>query len=532
MIKPLIKKQFLQLFAWLFVDRKTGKSRKGGKLIGFSLLYAMLFVYLGVMFYKLAEFICQPFASSGLGWFYFIFMGLIGVVAGVFGSVFNTYASLYNPKDNDLLLSMPISSSAILFSRLLGVYVLGLVYELVVMVPVVIVWCINVKLDVLGIVFSILIPFVLSLLVLALSCVLGLVVAIISSHIKRKNIAITAVSLSFFALYYYGYSKIVKLLQELIANPTLADNNIKNILYPFYKMGLAANGDVKSMLIFTVIVVAVLFAVLSIMSRTFLKIVIINKGNAKKAYKGNREKSGNLKKALLKKEMRRFLSSPIYMLNCGMGSIMMLVAAVFIIIKRDMVNDILNMFSAGSKETAWLVVASAIAMIGTTNDITAPSVSLEGKHLWILKMLPVSARQVLFAKLKFHLCVSLLPMLILAVTAVIVAKMSVAFSLLTVALSVMFVFFTAVFGLVLNIKMPNFEWKNETVPIKQSASVTIALFGGWGIVLALALSYYYLLKDIVTPVVFLIIALLIVSIVSVALFLWIYKKGAEIFSKF
>ena len=39
---------------------------------------------------------------------------------GAFGSVFNTYSSLYLAKDNDLLLSLPIPLRVIISSRLLS----------------------------------------------------------------------------------------------------------------------------------------------------------------------------------------------------------------------------------------------------------------------------------------------------------------------------------------------------------------------------------------------------------------------------
>ena len=67
-------------------------------------------------------------------------MGLLALFMGVFGSVFNTYASLYQAKDNDLLLSMPIPSGKILLVRLSGVYAMGLMYEVSVMIPTLVVW--------------------------------------------------------------------------------------------------------------------------------------------------------------------------------------------------------------------------------------------------------------------------------------------------------------------------------------------------------------------------------------------------------
>ena len=62
-------------------------------------------------------------------------MGLLAVLLGAFGSVFNTYSGLYLSKDNDLLLSMPIPVRSIMVSRLLGVYLMGLMYSGVVMLP-------------------------------------------------------------------------------------------------------------------------------------------------------------------------------------------------------------------------------------------------------------------------------------------------------------------------------------------------------------------------------------------------------------
>ncbi len=50
----------------------------------------------------------------GYGWLYYALMGLLALAFGVFGSVFSTYAGLYQAKDNELLLSMPIPPRRIL----------------------------------------------------------------------------------------------------------------------------------------------------------------------------------------------------------------------------------------------------------------------------------------------------------------------------------------------------------------------------------------------------------------------------------
>ena len=120
MLKALLKKQFMELGAFYFQDRKTGKLRSGKSAVGFAVLYAVLFIILAAAFFSIAASLCGPLAEMGLAWLYFAIMGILSILLGTFGSVFNTYASLYKAKDNDLLLSMPIPSAYVLLARLLG----------------------------------------------------------------------------------------------------------------------------------------------------------------------------------------------------------------------------------------------------------------------------------------------------------------------------------------------------------------------------------------------------------------------------
>ena len=141
MLKTLLKKQMAEIFRNYFYDPKKNKMRSRGATIAYIALYALLMVgLLGGMFALLAVGICAPMAAAGVGWLYYLVMGLIAVLLGAFGSVFSTYSSLYLSKDNDLLLSMPIPVRYVMASRLLGVYLLGLMYSGVATVPAVIVY--------------------------------------------------------------------------------------------------------------------------------------------------------------------------------------------------------------------------------------------------------------------------------------------------------------------------------------------------------------------------------------------------------
>lgn len=136
MVKILLKKQLTEIFRSYFYDAKKNKARSKAAITGYIVLFVILMVgILGGMFTFLSVALCKPLSAAGLGWLYFAIMGMLAILLGAFGSVFNTYSGLYLAKDNDLLLSMPIPVGTIMVSRLLGVYLMGLMYSGVVIIP-------------------------------------------------------------------------------------------------------------------------------------------------------------------------------------------------------------------------------------------------------------------------------------------------------------------------------------------------------------------------------------------------------------
>ena len=141
MLKVLLKKQLSEIFRSYFYDQKKNKARSKGTVIAYMVLFVLLMAgVLGGMFTGLSIILCGTMVAAGMDWLYFTMMGLLAVLLGAFGSVFNTYAGLYLAKDNDLLLSMPIPVCTIIAARLLGVYLMGLMYAGVVLLPAIIVY--------------------------------------------------------------------------------------------------------------------------------------------------------------------------------------------------------------------------------------------------------------------------------------------------------------------------------------------------------------------------------------------------------
>lgn len=529
MTKTLLKKQMQELFSWLYINRKTGKKRNNKGIAIYALLYLYLFGMLGYMFYTMERTLCKPLSELGLGWLYFALVSLFAIVFGILGSVFHTFSSLYRAKDNDLLFSMPIPVSKILLMRLSGVYIMGLLYEWIVMIPALIVWVTFAEVSWLGIICSILISFVLAIFILSLSCIVGWMVAQISGKVRNKNFITVVLSLTFMGIYWWGSVRAYEMLTKIVVNAKSVANNMKIFLYPFYQMGLAAEGKLDSMLIFTTMIVVFFLLVYFVLSKGLMKLATINKGMVKAKYKERYVKAGSADCALLKKEWRRFIGSSNYMLNCGLGIIVMLIASGVLLVKRQMLSELVPELYKGAQQILPLLMTGALCMITSMNDITAPSVSLEGKNLWLVQVLPVSSWQVLKAKLKLHLILIFPPAAVLTGCVLFVFRPDAKYLFLIPFTVAAFIVTMALFGLFMNLKAPNLNWTNEIVPIKQSLSVTVALFGGWAIVLTLG-ALYLLVNQFVNPFVYLVFVCIILIFAAIQLFLWLKKKGSQIFA--
>lgn len=532
MLKALLKKQLLEIF-----NRELGKNKKGQsagkKTATTGLLYLLIFGLLGFSFFSISRIMCEGMVSAGYTWLYFAIMGLIAVAVGVVGSVFSTYSSLYLAKDNELLLSMPIKPRVILTVRLLAVLFTSMFFELVVMLPAVISYCISVETVTVGtIVLPLLTIPALAAVIMALSCLLGWLVALISTKLKGKNYITVVLSLGFMIAYYTLYDKAFELLSSIAEDPQQSAASVKRWLYPFYVLGKGAAGDAVSVFLCLAVCVALFALIYLVLNRSFIRIA--NNLNVKAISKSKVSFAhSTVSGALLRKELKHFTSSPTYMLNCGLGTVVLPIFSVVLLVKlRPVLADsgLLHMManSFGSGVIA-LVAAAAVCATVSFNDLTAPSVSLEGNGIWILQSLPVHPMKVLTAKLKLQLYLTA-PMAIIFIIAVIItAELGFFHSVLVFGIGIAYMFLSALGGLCLNLKMPKLDWTNEAVPVKQSAPVAVCLMGGLALVVALG-GIYYLLRDFIDPNVYLVFLFVLMTASDVLLFRWLKNKGTKIFA--
>ncbi len=483
-LRALIKKQLTELIHLLFVRNNKMKKSSNGSSVGIVLLLSFAFLMIAFSMGMLCYGLADSLYAISLGWLYHGLIAILSAFVGILSGSFFAKAQLFEAKDNELLLSMPIPPSLILISRIVGLYLQNLFTQWLIQLPAVIVPAILGVMTPSRALLSVFGLFLLPLLSTALSCLLGFLLAALFARFKHKNLLTMLFSLLFITGYFVIYSRMSSYLQLLVTEGEKVGRFVRKFLYPFYLYGISMMGDWAAFLLLLA-GTALLFGLICLaLSHGFFKVTTASHGvssaGSRVTLDGKSVKASTPEKALLRKELSRFFSCTAYMLNAGLGSVIVLVGAVFLCFK---IGDLQPLLADPALAPLHALLAPGIAIAAAfcvaPNTITAPSVSLEGKSFSLLRALPVPARSVLMAKIKLHLVITLPPALLFCLLASLLLRLPVLSALLTLLFTSAFVLFSAAFGLICDLWHPNFDWQSEVVVIKQSLSVLFAIFGGW-----------------------------------------------------
>lgn len=530
MLKLLLKKQLAEVFRGYFFDAKKNKARSKAGVIGMFLLFGLLMVgVLGGLFTFLSVKLCAPMLAAGQGWFYFSLMSGAAVLLGAFGSIFNTYAGLYLSKDNDLLLSLPIPVKDIVASRLLNVFLLGSLYAAVAILPALIVYWVTAGLTAARLICGIVLALVIFLIVLILSCLLGWCVAKISTKLKNKSFVTVLASLLFLGAYYFFYFRATAFFNEFLTNVSAYGEKVRGSAGWLYYFGRMGEGDYAAAGICLGAVLVLLVLTWVILNKTFLSIATTAPVSAKKVYKEKTVRGKSVFGAVLSREFARFTSLPSYMLNCGLGVLVIPALGVLLLIKADVVMPLLEAMFSDEPMMLCVILGAALMTAGSMNNMAEPSVSLEGKSIWIPQSLPVEAKTVLRAKAFMQVILTGVPMLFTLIVLLVLMPLGAAEKALLAAIILLYVVFSALFGTAVGVSRVNLTWTNELTPIKQSIGVVIALFSGWVLAALFAGLYFWIASGLGRT--YLAIWTAVLLLLDILLLRWLDTKGAKRFQR-
>lgn len=491
MLAKLIK---LRLRATLagFGTAVRGKG-KGAKIAFIALMiyaFGAVVFSMGMMFFSLA----QPLQALGYDWLYFALAAAMCMMLCLVGSIFTCKSQIYSAKDNELLLAMPIKPRDILAARIVSVTTLNWFYCALVLIPALIARFIALGFDIITLARFIPMFIMLPLMPEAVGCLLGWVLSIAERHVQNKNLFTTIGSLIFMVAYFMLVNKINDFLPYLTENGEAVASTMALIL-PIYSFGMGVTGDAANFCLFAALSLAAIGVTVLLLARSFAKIALTPSAVRRRESKAFSFTQQSVDSALIYKELRRFVSCPGYMLNAGLGLIMLLFVSVALAANRGQLTFATLLMGGAGALPIGAVLAALLTMVSTMTFISASSISLEGKNIWLLRSLPIEPGKILLAKARLHWLLCLPFCLISSLICGIAYDVTAAEWPVLIILPVLENVLCALMGVTINLIFPKFDWITETQVVKQGMSTMVAMLVGMASVITPVVIYMALLSS-------------------------------------
>lgn len=398
---------------------------------------------------------------------------------------------LYGRNDYDMIISLPVNLSKIVFAKLSVFFTQSLLISSLFFLPSGITYGLLVKSSILYYIKLVIVTVVTPLLPFVLSVLLGVLFGYIATSIKsvvskRLKIfwnvasglilALIVVAYAYFSLNFTKYVT-VDLIDSIATD--LTDGNViaklvNDILYKGNNLAF----------LFYVVLCCLAFVISMIIISYFFP--VINQRMMLKASKSNYKMttitSRSQLKAILDLEIKRYFSTSIYVFNTlgfAIFSIILTCAILFVspesILKlleiKDVSTEIINEYLLNL-----LPVFTVVTLL--LNNTTNASISIEGTTFWHTSFLPFNTATVYKAKLLVNL-ILFVPIGIISAIA-----FSIKFNLNLVGYITLFItpisgiLFCALLGLWLNLQFANFEYQNPVEVIKAGTPVLGSILGG------------------------------------------------------
>ena len=416
--------------------------------------------------------------------------------------IYKSSSILFNCKDDNMLLSLPISKYLVLFIRILKFYLFEVLYNTLFMLPAMVVYARYIKVGISYWMTSIIALLILPIIPIIVSCIIGGIISLISSYFKKRSFAQTVITMGFLLVVLYGSINLENIIKRIAENAEGINEIITKLYFPIGNyIRLVTNFHFMDLFIFILTNIFVFTISIILFGKVYYKINSLTK-NYKRENKNNKYnyKRSNKVIALIKKEFNRFFSSPVFITNAGFGLILFLIGCIGINLKLDSVIEIMAMQGVTItieeiQNLISIILFGFICFTALMSSITSSMISLEGKTFNILKSLPVKTFEILISKIVTAVVI-MIPVLFIG-DILIFIKFSFSFLEMVMLIidSIILPVTAETIGLIVNLKYPKMDAENDTEVVKQSASSMVSVLIG---MIMIGITVYGLYKGLET----------------------------------
>lgn len=512
----LVKNNLIETFASIGRNT-TSKKRK----IAYIILYVFLFCYLGGFAGYFAYSIGSAVSSVGMSKLLILLAFVLSNAMLLFITFFSSFGLLFKSKDYELVSALPIKKTTIALSKFFSLLVLCYSYSIVFFLAFIIMYFVFAGFSIITLLISIIGFILLPLFPIFIGATLSLLVNLITTKMKYKNIINIVLLLGLFIGIMFLNQSMNDIIVSVINNSSGTYEILGSIFFPALFITNAAASFNWLHLLWYVLISIVPISILGIIICS--KYFKLNNYFSKSArYKETKyaASSHSTGMALLNKELTRIFSSPMYFLNSCLGPILLLIVSITTCFGST------NLIGIEGLGTGLSLVLLAVPCLSLFMNTTSVSFSLEGKSFWLLKNLPVSLTQIILMKILAMCVIFVVPGLIGCVILGIALKLSLLEQLIMYILLFLTILLSAVIGIFVGLKHCNLNWTNETMVVKQSYSTLISMLIGLIFGIIPGIIYTSSLLTIMNATWFGLIMIVFYSL-AIVIFSFIIKKNAK-----
>ena len=413
---------------------------------------------------------------------FIIFVSIFTFIEGIYKSG----SLLFNCKDDDLLFSLPIKKSTVLFIRIFKFYIFELLYTSLFFLPAIIVYALYMIPSWTYYLSSFIALLLIPIIPVALSCIIGFFITFLSSKFQGKKIFQTIFT-TIFIVVVMGLSKYIDIFIANISEKATSINDFITRLY--YPAGayikLVTDFSIKELILFILIHFIIVVLMIALLGKIYFKINSSNKKVLKKRKYTKKYiiKTNTPMKSMIKKEINRFFNTPVFIINAGFGLVLFIIICIMASLKfDDFVSKIFvtNMSFNIEKinELLPIFMFGLLCFTSFMTSITSSMISLEGKSFNILKSLPIDSYKIICAKILSALII-MLPCIIFGDLIIFIRfRFDLISIILTIIASILLPIVSETIGIIVNLKYPKMDATNDTEVVKQSVSSMLSVFIG------------------------------------------------------
>ena len=232
------------------------KNNKKNKLI----LPIVLFVFLFFYMVAYCNMLIVPLQEIHLEYIVLTLFIAFTTILTFAEGVYKSSSLLFNCKDDNLLLSLPIKKSAVLFIRIFKFYVFELLYNSLFLVPSMVVYASYVNVESTFYLVS----------AVAIFLLIGGFISFSSAKFKHKNIAQTLITIIILLFVFYLSFNLEKFTQSIADKAGSVNDIITKIYYPARSyINLVLNYNSKEFIIFIAIHLAIFVLAIFVFSKLY-----------------------------------------------------------------------------------------------------------------------------------------------------------------------------------------------------------------------------------------------------------------------